>query len=85
MANNSRNGFFAHIVQLISKLYRKQEAVFRIDKHVTSWFNVWREVRQGYIISPYLFNTCAEKARGRGMGFRIGGRIVNNLRAEVCG
>jgi len=78
-------GFPAHIVQLISKLYCKQEAVVRIDKHVTSWFNIWRGVRQGCIISPYLFNIYAEKVtrealEGVELGFRIEGRIVNNLR-----
>ena len=30
-------GFSAHIVQLISKLYHKQEAVVRTNKHMTSW------------------------------------------------
>jgi len=33
--------FPAHIIQLLSNLYRKQEPLMRVAKYETAWFNIW--------------------------------------------
>ena len=50
------------------------------------WFQIWRGVCQGYILSPCLFNFYAEYIMwnaGLGdskVGIKIAGRNINNLR-----
>ena len=78
-------GFPGHIVQLVSHLYRKQEAVVRLANYETDWFKIRRGVRQGCIISPCLFNIYSEQVMrvaldGYEKGIRLGGRLINNLR-----
>ena len=52
----------------------------------TDWFKIGKGVRQGYILSPCLFNLYAEYImRNDGLdkaqaGIKIAGRNVNNLR-----
>ena len=78
-------GFPIHIIDLIRKLYAKQQSVVRTSAGTSAWLKVRRGVRQGCVLSPYLFNVYAERARrealdGYDKGFRIGGRVINNLR-----
>ena len=53
---------------------------------VTDWFQIGKGVRQGCILSPCLFNLCAEYImRNAGLeeaqaGIKIAGRNINNLR-----
>ena len=50
------------------------------------WFQIGKGVRQGYIVSPYLFNFCAEYImRNAGLdkaqaGIKIARRNINKLR-----
>ena len=50
------------------------------------WFQIGKGVRQGYILSPYLFNFYAEYImRNTGLdeaqaGIKIAGRNISNLR-----
>ena len=50
------------------------------------WFKLGKGGRQGYILSPCLFNFCAEYILGNARldksqaGIKIAGRNVNNLR-----
>ena len=53
-------GFSRHLVKLIESLYESQEAAVRVDGETSDWFNVGKGVRQGCILSPYLFNIYAE-------------------------
>ena len=52
----------------------------------TGWFQIGKGVRQGCILSPCLFNLCAEYIiRNAGLeetqdGIKIAGRNINNLR-----
>ena len=54
--------------------------------HVTTdWFQIGKEVCQGYILSPCLFNLYAEYMWNAGLdeaqaGVKIAGRNINNLR-----
>ena len=53
-------GFPHHIVKLIESLYSKQEAAVRLEGDISGWFRAEQGVRQGCILSPYLFNIYAE-------------------------
>ena len=63
-----------------------QEATFRTGHGTTEWFQIGKGVRQGYILSPCLFNFYAEYImRNVGLeeaqaGIKIAGRNINNLR-----
>ena len=41
-------------------LYVGQEATVRTGHRTTDWFQIGKGVRQGCILSPYLFNLYAE-------------------------
>ena len=79
-------GVQPHLIRLMRNLYKNQEAAVRTEHGDTDWFGVEKGVRQGRILSPYLFNLYAEYVmREAGLqectqGVRIGGRVVNNLR-----
>jgi len=62
---------------LIKSLYEMQQSNVRAAGGKSDWFNVMKGVRQGCLLSPYLFNIMCEGFEG---GFRIGGRLVTNLR-----
>ena len=66
-------------------LYAGQEATVRTGHGTTDWFQIGKGVRQGYILSPCLFNFYAEYImRNAGMeetqaGIKIARRNINNL------
>ena len=45
---------------LLRNLYAGPEATVRTGHGTTDWFQIGKGVRQGYILSPYLFNLYAE-------------------------
>ena len=49
-----------HLTCLLRNLYVGQEATVRIKHGTTDWFKTGKGVRQGYILSPCLFNLYAE-------------------------
>ena len=67
-------------------MYAGQEATVRTEHGTTDWFQIGKGVRQGCILSPYLFNLYAEYImRNAGLeetqaGIKIAGRNINNLR-----
>ena len=67
-------------------LYAGQEARVRTGHETTDWSQIGKEVRQGFILSPCLFNLYAEYIkRNAGLkeaqaGIKIAGRNSNNLR-----
>ena len=71
---------------LIPFLYAGQEATVRTGHGTTDWFQIGKGLRQGYILSPCLFNLYAEYImRNAGLeevqaGIKIAGRNINNLR-----
>ena len=74
-----------HLTCLLRNLYTGQEATVRIGHGTTDWFQIGKGVRQGYILSPCLFNLYAEYLmRNIGLeeaqaGIKISGRNINNL------
>ena len=49
-----------NLTYLLRILYAGQEATVRNEHGTTDWFQVGKGVRQGCILSPCLFNLCAE-------------------------
>ena len=79
-------GILYHLICLLRNLYAGQEAAARTGHGTTDWFQIGKEVRQGCILSPCLFNFFAEYImRNAGLdkaqaGIKIAGRNINNLR-----
>ena len=53
-------GYPLHLIDLLSKLYKKQLDKVKVAKTLSEWFRVKKGVRQGCVLSPYLFNILAE-------------------------
>ena len=49
-----------HLTCLLRNLYAGQEATVRTGHGPTDWFQIGKGVRQGCMLSPYLFNLYAE-------------------------
>ena len=75
-----------HLTCLLRNLYVSQETTVRIGYGTTDWFPIGKGVPQGCILSPCLFNFCAEYVmQNAGLdeaqaGIKIAGRNINNLR-----
>ena len=75
-----------HLTCLLRNLHAGQEATVRTGGGTTDWFQIGKEVCQGCILSPCLFNLYAEYImRKPGLdeaqaGIKIAGRNINNLR-----
>ena len=67
-------------------LYASQEATVRTGHGPTDWFQIGKGARQGRILSPCLFNFCAEYIMRNAWldeaqaGIKIAGRNINHLR-----
>ena len=73
-----------HLIDLLVKLYRKQLAKDKVAGKLSEWFPVKKGVRQGCILSRYLFNILAEMVMRETLdgfqgGLQIGGRMITNL------
>ena len=53
-------GITDHLTFLLRNLYAGQEATVRIVHGAADWFQIGKEVYQGCILSPCLFNLYAE-------------------------
>ena len=75
-----------HLTCFLRNLYSGQEATVRTGHGTTDWFQIGKGVRQGYILSPCLFNLYAEYImRNTGLEeaqeeIKIARRNINNLR-----
>ena len=75
-----------HLICLLRSLYAGQEATYRTGHGTTQLFQIGKEVCQGCILSPCLFNLYAEYImRNAGLdeaqaGIKIARGNINNLR-----
>src|SRR6218665_2176972 len=78
-------GISKHLIQLLKGLYEDQSAVIT-EFGNTDRFKIKKGVRQGCILSPFLFNLYAERIMRKAEmeeateGVKIAGRTLNNLR-----
>ena len=49
-----------HLTCLLRNLHAGQEATVRTGHGTPDWFQIWKRVCQGWILSPCLFNLYAE-------------------------
>ena len=79
-------GISDHLMCLLRNLYAGQEATVRTGHGTTDWFQIAKGVHQGCILSPCLFNFCAEYImRNAGLEeaqavIKIARRNINNQR-----
>ena len=74
-----------HLTCLLRNLYTDQEATVRTRHGATDWFQIGKGVRQGYILSPCLFNLNVEYIMRYAQldetqtGIKIAGRNISNF------
>ena len=74
-----------HLTCLFRNLYAGQETTVKTGHRTRDWFQIGKEVRQGCILSPCLFNFYAEYImRNAGLeetqaGIKIAWRNITNL------
>ena len=79
-------GISDHLTYLLRILDAGKETTVRTGHGTTDWFQIGKGVRQGCILSPWLFNLYAEYImRNAGLneaqiGIKIAGRNIHNLR-----
>ena len=75
-----------HLTCLLRNLYAGQEATVRIRQGTMDWFHIGKGIYQGCILSPCLFNLCAEYIMRNARldeaqaGIKMAGRNINNIR-----
>ena len=75
-----------HLTCLLRNLYAGEEATVSTGHGTTDWFQIGKEVHQGCILSPCLFNLYGEyilrnaRLDEAQAGIKIAGRNINNLR-----
>ena len=75
-----------HLICLLRNLYAGQEAIVRTRHGITDWFQIGKELQQGCMLSPCLFNLHAEYImRNAGLeeaqaGIKTARRNINNFR-----
>ena len=78
-------GFPDHITLLLKSLYDTPMATVRIENSYSDYYQMGKRVKQGCIISPYLFNLYGERIMRFALDsnngeISIGGETVNDLR-----
>ena len=74
------------LICLLQNLHACQEATVRTGHGTMNWFQIGKGVREGCILSPCLFNLCAEyimrnvRLDEAQAGIKIARRNINNLR-----
>ena len=74
-------------IHLLAKLYKKQLAKVKVAGTLSEWFRVKKGVRQGCVLSPYLFNILAEMVMRETLDGFQGGHTnwrANDYEPSLC-
>ena len=71
------------ILKFLIKLYLNSEAAIIYNGHKTKTFNFSQGVRQGSLISPYLYNIYTEDLLETIKGMKIGATLGNSLNTSI--
>jgi len=61
-------GYPLDLTDLLAKVYRKQLGKVKVAGTLSEWLRVKKGVRQGCVLSPYLFNILAEMVMRETLG-----------------
>ena len=75
-------GVKGRLLRAIRSLYKKSEACVRVKDELSDWFPITQGVRQGSVMSPWLFNVFMDKIVIEGIESFVGG--VRMSTTEVC-
>ena len=82
-------GIQDHLTCLPRNLFAGQEETVKTGQGTTDWFQIKKGVRQGYVLSPCLFNLYAEYIMRNARldeakaGIKIAGRNISNVISVV--
>ena len=68
-----------HLTYLLRNLYAGQEATVRTEHGTADWFQIGKGVRQGCIVSPYLFNLYASCEMPGWMKHKLESRLLGEI------
>ena len=77
-------GIQEHMVQVIRSLYANHEAKVRTEYGDMESFSIVKGVRQGCVVSPYIFNLYSEASKTRGTRHRSENGRKKNKQFEIC-
>ena len=75
-----------HFTCLLRNQFAGQEATVRTGHGTMDWFQIGKRVHQSHMLSPCVFNFCAEyimqnaRLEETQAGIKIAGKNINNLR-----
>ena len=81
-------GIYDYLTCLLRNLYAGQEATVRTGHGTSDWFQIGEGVHQGCLLSPCLFNFCAEYImRNAGLdeaqaGVKVARKNIN--KSQIC-
>ena len=78
----ARTGIDGKDIRITTELYWNQKAAIRVDQELSEPAAIQRGVRQGCVLSPYLFNIYTEyifRESNHMNGLNINGTNINNI------
>ena len=78
-------GVKGRLLRAIRSLYVRTEACVRVRDKESDWFQITQGVRQGCVMSPWLFNVCMDTIVREVMAVWAAARVTGAKRKEVLG
>jgi len=77
-------GYPLHLIDLLVKLYRKQLAKVKVAGTLSECFHAKNGLRQGCVLSPYLFNILGETVMRKTLDGFLGGLYIKMANTNLC-